>query len=192
MRIDEGAGRQPVGENRNRRGRRVWPAALLLLLLLLAGAGYVLADTAQPGGAEDPLVTRSYVLQQVDMLKEQIVLLRRDLDQNKQSIEQLQQKVEQPGAGGSGPAAWQIVELEKGQRLLGGAGCELVLRGGTATVLDPTGNGLSDLTAGTDPKNGSPVPRNHLLLVPRDDGRGLKATASKVWIMYRGSVTIKE
>lgn len=192
MQIDEGADRQPASENINRPVWRVWPAVLLLLLLLLAGSGYVLADTSQPGGADDPLVTRSYVLQQVDMLKEQIVLLRQDLDQNKQAVDRIQQKVEQQGAAGGSGTAWQIVELERGQILQGGAGCELVLRGGTATVLDPTGNGLSDLTAGTDPKNGAAVPRNHLLLVPRDDGRGLKATASKAWIMYRGSVTIKK
>ncbi|MFZ5590486.1 MAG: hypothetical protein ACOY81_01575, partial [Bacillota bacterium] len=135
-RIDEGADRQPAGENKNRGVRRTWPAVGLLVLLLLAGAGYVLADTAQPGGADDPLVTKSYVLQQVDMLKEQIVLLRQDLDKNKQSIDQIQQKVEQQGtAGGGGPGVWQIVELEKGQTLVGGAGCELVLRGGTATAL---------------------------------------------------------
>lgn len=85
---------------------------------------------------------------------------------------------------------WKVVELEEGQVLKGQAGLELIVRRGQALVVDPVGNGIPDLTSGTDISAGSTVPVNHLMLIPREDGRGIR-TASPVVAMYRGGADIR-
>lgn len=85
---------------------------------------------------------------------------------------------------------WQIDELKTGQTLKAQAGTELIVRRGQAVIVDPTGNGIPDITAGADIRAGAPAPVNHHLLVPRDDGRGVKAQ-SPVVLMYRGGASVK-
>ena len=84
----------------------------------------------------------------------------------------------------------QVVELEAGQVLRGEAGTEIVLRSGRAAAITTPQGGISDLTAGRDIQNGETIPANHLLLVPRSDGRGLKAL-TKVVALVRGGVSIE-
>jgi len=86
--------------------------------------------------------------------------------------------------------AFAVVELKSGQKLIGQAGCELILRQGSATVISTEKGGLADVTAGNDPSNGMAMPANHLLIVPVSDGRGIEAT-SKVLVMVKGEYEIK-
>lgn len=126
----------------------------------LAQAGY-----EEPGSAQDPLVTKSFV--------EKLV--------NKKIQEACQGSV--PGGGGS--LQWQVEELKTGETFIGTAGTEFILRGGAAVIVDPTGSGIPDITAGTNLTAGKAVPANHLFTIPRSDGRGLKAVKPCI-IMYRG------
>lgn len=86
----------------------------------------------------------------------------------------------------------KVVELTTGQTLEGKAGAELILRGGKALISIKPGaqGGLSDVTGGKDLNNGATAPLNHLMIVARSDGRGLKAQ-SKVWVTVRGEYEIK-
>ena len=83
-----------------------------------------------------------------------------------------------------------VVEMAPGKRLVAGAGTELILRSGNATVVDSESGGLSDVTDGVDLRKGTQVPRNHLLIVPRDDGRGITAQ-SEVIVLVRGDYRIE-
>ncbi|MDQ7788817.1 MAG: hypothetical protein RDU41_02055 [Clostridia bacterium] len=137
---------------------------LLSTVALLLGIGlffsvYASADRSEPGTSADPLVTKSFV------------------------EEYVQKQLSQAPSGGG---AWQIVTLSPGQVFLGGEGTEFIVRGGQAIVVDPTGSGIPSLTSGTNLANGRSMPANHLGLIPRKDGRGLKANTSVI-IMYRGS-----
>ena len=85
---------------------------------------------------------------------------------------------------------WTIADMKAGQVFEGKAGTELLIRRGDAVVVDGTGNGIPDLTGGTDLQAKQKVPLNHLLLIPRDDGRGFIATGSVV-VMYRGEAVIR-
>ncbi len=85
--------------------------------------------------------------------------------------------------------AYEVICLKAGQSVVGN--CELILRSGTAVALCPGANGISDLTAGADLMGGSAISANHMLLVPRDDGRGLTVTSAEAYIMVRGTYTIK-
>ncbi len=81
------------------------------------------------------------------------------------------------------------IQLTAGQRLVGSEGTEIILRSGIATAIDNGANGVSDITAGADLMTGTQVGLNHLLLVPRDDGRGITAVTD-IWVMIRGDYTI--
>ena len=85
---------------------------------------------------------------------------------------------------------WEVAELERGQVLKGYAGTEIIVRRGKAVVIDPVGNGIPDLTAGVDIFTGSTVPNNHLLVIPREDGRAVGAQ-SAVTLMYRGGASVE-
>lgn len=86
--------------------------------------------------------------------------------------------------------SYSPISLTAGQKLIGGEGTEIILRSGEATAIDNGANGISDLTIGTDLMTGSQVGTNHLLLVPRNDGRGITAITD-IWVMVRGTYTIQ-
>ncbi|MGI6643902.1 MAG: hypothetical protein ACOX3V_07935 [Bacillota bacterium] len=83
-----------------------------------------------------------------------------------------------------------VVEVPAGKALIGSAGTELILRAGTAKAIDSDMGGLSDVTDGADLREGHPIPRNHLLIIPRDDGRGILAV-NAIIVLVRGSYAIR-
>lgn len=87
-------------------------------------------------------------------------------------------------------AKFKVVEVKSGQSLIGSAGCELILRSGSARVIATEKGGLADTTNGSDLANSAAFPANHLTVIPVDDGRGL-AAASDVLVMVKGEYTIK-
>lgn len=111
----------------------------------------------EPGTTADPLVTKSFV---EDYVNEKL-------------------------GTGSGGSQWDVKVIQPGGTFLGGAGTEVVLRSGKATCIDPTTSGILDITSGGNVVDGQQIPANHLLVVPREDGRGFKAE-TEVIIMYRG------
>ncbi|MGE5579880.1 MAG: hypothetical protein ACM3WU_07545 [Bacillota bacterium] len=83
-----------------------------------------------------------------------------------------------------------VVEVPAGKKLIGSAGTEIIVRSGSATAIDTQSGGLSDVTAGVDLRKGDIAPANHLLIVPRDDGRGIAAVTS-LFVMVRGAYTLQ-
>jgi hypothetical protein len=99
-----------------------------------------------PGSVDDPVVTKSYVDQQI-------------------------QQALAMGAGNT----LTVVELNPGQTLYGFEGTEFIVRTGkVVAVAGNKGDGLTDITEGADLRGGAPVALNHLLLIARSDNRGLK------------------
>ena len=86
--------------------------------------------------------------------------------------------------------SFQVVNMSKGDVLIGEAGTEIILRMGTAEVIATQKGGLADLTSGTDLANGTNMPANHHLVIPVDDGRGIKAK-DKVIVMVKGDFELK-
>ena len=135
----------------------------VLLFALLAYGGFVWAKgSGDPGSASDPLVTRSFVERYISDRLSEIEI---DVSQ------------------------WKIVRVEAGGTVIGFAGTELVLRSGKAVCIDPTANGILNVTDGGNVFDGQAVPRNNMLVFPRSDGRGLKAKTT-LYIMYRGKIEI--
>lgn len=145
--------------------------------LLFAGSciGTVFGNDTAPGTAGDPVVSKSYV-------DAQIAALEAKLDDTLDAI-----------GGGSvsvANAKFEIVKVDSGKKVIAGASAEIILRSGSATAIASQSGGVADLTGGTDLKTGTSVPKNHLLLVPADDGRGIKCT-SMSYVMVKGDYSIK-
>jgi len=87
-------------------------------------------------------------------------------------------------------ARWQVVVLQAGQTIIGSQGTEFILRAGQAQAVATAAGGLADITAGADLTDREAVRANHLLVVPKDDGRGLRAV-TQVILLVRGSYEIR-
>lgn len=84
---------------------------------------------------------------------------------------------------------FRVVDVPAGQRIIGEAGTEIVLRGGQATAIVTQQGGLLNVSAGTDMVQGAKIPPNHLIIIPRSDGRGFQAETNLV-LMVKGAATV--
>lgn len=139
---------------------------------------------SEPGSQSDPLVTLSYV----DMKMQE---LRTYIDQ-KLNVDIADSKKD----------TWEVVELFEGKSIIGKGGTEIILRSGKGSSISNIStvtkngketkidNGLTDVTDGLDLKFGVSIPTNHLLIIPRDDGRGLLAISDS-FLLVKGDYEIK-
>jgi len=108
--------------------------------------------------------------------------LETDVDSARKRIDFMDTTVRNLSEGTS----YQVVKVDPGIRILASDTGEVILRSGTARVIgNEHGEGLSDLTAGYELKDGTLVPKDHLLLIPRGDGRGI-VTETVCYIIYKG------
>lgn len=84
---------------------------------------------------------------------------------------------------------FRVVTVPAGQTIIGEGGTEIVLRGGKATAITTAQGGLLNVSAGTDMTQGEEIPPNHLIIIPRSDGRGLNATTELV-LMVKGPAAV--
>lgn len=139
---------------------------ICIVMLLGVTAGVYAAGDA--GSESDPVVTKSYV-------DSKIADLKNSLSSSK---------------GAAAADTFQATHIPSGTKLVGAEGTELILRSGSAAAVDNGIDGISDLTAGKDLKSGTAIVANHLLLVPRADGRGIYAK-TELWVMIKGDYTLE-
>lgn len=132
----------------------------------------------------DPLVTLSYV----DKIKGEILEeLKNELD-----IKDLIESMELPETN----YGYEILELKSGDVFWAKASCEIILRSGKADIIVTDENniinriGLSDLTDGKELLNNEALPINHYVIISRGDGRGVKITSDKAYLMVRGEYEV--
>ena len=145
--------------------------------------------SANPGGAEDPLVSRSYVDMRINEL---VQLINAQGTSSQMSTEAVVNEILADITGffgGSGDIQFTPVHVNAGQMILGGEGVEIIRRSGGATAHVPGQDGIVNVSAGLDLDHGHPIPANHLIIIPREDGRGIRATADS-WFIIRGDFTI--
>lgn len=162
----------------------------------LSNIGALSARELEPGSSADPVVTKSYVDKLIgslqvsgsadssinDRLKaqeEMIDILNTELNRLKAETESEQAKEN----------TYKVVDVNPGEKLIGKQGTEIILRAGEGTAIAGALGGLQDVTGGTDIAQGL-IPKNHLLIVPRDDGRGVLIT-KKATFMVRGGYVIQ-
>ncbi len=139
-------------------------SVILLVAALIFTMGCMVisyAGVTGPGTADDPVVTKSYVDAQIAALADSL----------------------------SGPGTFEVLQLQAGQSLITGKSAEIILRSGSAVAIGSEAGGVSDVTEGRDLKTGDAVTKNHLLIVPQDDGRGIQCQ-SMSFVMVKGPYTI--
>ena len=79
-----------------------------------------------------------------------------------------------------------------GGKIIADAGTEIILRYnlGSTTAITSESGGLSDVTGGADIQSGQNIPENHLLLIPRSDGRGIYISNYAIF-MIRGTYKVE-
>jgi hypothetical protein len=152
----------------------------------------------QPGSTEDPLVTKSYVDEQIKAALSgktttttpstttDAALLQRITQLEKALSLVTDSQVEGQGT------SYEVVPLPAGHTLIGGENTKMIVRIGQAIVYSNTpDNGIADVTDGVDLKNGVRAPNNHLLIIPRE-GRGVRVEPdykNKVFVTVEGAFT---
>jgi len=158
--------------------KNIGKIVLISITLMVSISVVAFANSLVPGSEQDPVVTLSYVKAQIEELKAYV---------DSKTI----------GPGGQGEAVtadtiptYEIVNLKSRQKLIGKESTEIILRSGEAEAIDNGVNGISDLTEGKDLLSGDVVNLNHLLIVPRDDGRGIRAL-TEIYLMVKGEYEIQ-
>lgn len=150
------------------------------------------AASGDPGTSSDPLVTKSYVDKKIASITSGSSGASSDvavtLKAQEQLINQLINQVNELKQQGS--STYNVVTVPAGKMILGKQGTEMILRAGDATVLSTQAGGLQDMTAGTDINGGALAPKYHLLIVPKEDGRGLMAN-KPLTLMVRGGYMLQ-
>lgn len=136
--------------------------------------------TSQPGTADDPVVTKSYVDQQIQ-----------------HALKNGSTTTTTPSSGNTtttdNSSSVKIVTVKPGQVLTASAGTEFVVRTGKAVIYSPDGSGVADLTDGTNLVDKAKVSADHLLSFPRD-GRGIQVeegNTNGLTVMVRGGYQLK-
>lgn len=145
---------------------------------LVCVLGMFITVLAEPGTDSDPLVSKSYIENNV-------------LPQLKQYVESRIAEIGSGGTSSESGAKFTVVEVQSGSRIICAAGTEIVLRMGSAQIIATEKGGLADTTAGYDLGDGTPMPSNHMLIVPVGDGRGIKAETDVI-VLIKGGYTVSD
>ena len=164
---------------------RGWTARVLFLALTAMVSATVFAAAAEPGSDGDPLVTLSYL--DGTYLSQILDKVDAKIAQRNAQIGVSGGTVILPESGSS--AAFGLVTLSQGQTLTGDAGCEIMLRVGSAGCTVSSSPGLIDETTGGTLENGKALVQNHLYMATIQ-GRGVRAASGTVKLLVRGGYAI--
>ena len=153
---------------------------MIMLATLVVGSS-VYAAKGDAGSSNDPLVTKSYVDSKVTQLQKTVEVQASMIDLLTQEINNM---------GKEESSSYEVVTVPAGQSIVGKQGTEIIVRSGNGQVLASEGGGLQDMTEGTDLLGGSEIPKYHLVIIPREDGRGIYATKDLI-VMVRGGYNIQ-
>ena len=151
-----------------------------MLATLVVGSS-VYAAKGDAGSSNDPLVTKSYVDSKVTQLQKTVEVQASMIDLLTQEINNMSKEES---------SSYEVVTVPAGQSIVGKQGTEIIVRSGNGQVLASDGGGLQDMTEGTDLLGGSEIPKYHLVIIPREDGRGIYATKDLI-VMVRGGYNIQ-
>lgn len=158
---------------------------LIITLILIFALTAVIYAT--PGDTNDPIVVLSYLNDRLTSLVKEYNL--NDIKEIKEQVSNLSGNSTGNTNSGSTSSELIIVEIKAGEKIIAGAGTELILRSGKAYAIGSKLGGLSDVTMAKDITTGKPITSNDLLIVPRDDGRGVY-TETNATFMVRGTYEV--
>lgn len=159
-------------------------------LAIIAALGISVA--AAYDSSEDPIVSLSYL---ISVFKPELMD-----DINSRIDEEVARRIENLDLSqfqnnqqdnSSSSTAYEVIELKMGDSVYATSACDIMLRAGSAYCIAPdAGQGIADYTSGAEIYNYDYLTKNHMCLIPRGDGRGIRADSESVFIMIRGEYTI--
>ena len=156
---------------------------------ILLSVTSIYAADSKIGTGEDPLVTKSYVDAQIARLGSGTNSnLEARLSAQEDLISVLSQEIANLKEAGS--SSFEIVKVPEGNIIYGKQGSEMIIRSGVGSIIASSAGGVQDVTDGVDLAAGVKAPNNNLLIIPREDGRGIMASKMMV-VMVRGGYTIQ-
>lgn len=162
----------------------------------IMGAGS-LATTVVAGSESDPIVTKGYVDKKMIELEkrltesEQVAIMSMNsaLEAKLTALETKVDTVKGAASAGAGDA-FILIQAKKGDFITIADAGMFIMRSGVAEAVASTSGGLSNLTDGVNLATGNEVKANHLILIPKNDGRGIKMIFDG-WVMIKGSYKIQ-
>ncbi|MGW8443732.1 hypothetical protein ACWGXJ_22745 [Paenibacillus sp. S33] len=161
------------------------------------------SSSGQPGTADDPVVTKSYVDQKIAQAIKGGGTASSTSSKATSSTAPATNATSNTtasGTSGSGKTSTQeqtealkVVDVKPGQKLIAKAGSEFILRNGYAVVYSMDASGAIDITSGTEIVHNQAVEKNHLLSFPRE-GRGIQVKEGQKFglvVMVRGGYTVQ-
>ena len=134
--------------------------SIIVCAMLLLGTLVVSASSNSAGSVDDPLVTKSYV----DSLV--------------------------AGSEGGGNNLFVPITVYPGDIMIGGEGTEIISTAEGTVIDNGNGYGIIDTSSAKYINNGEKITKNTILVIPRDDGRGIKVT-KRGTIMVKGEYEIR-
>jgi hypothetical protein len=165
-----------------RKSKKIAAFIILAIFSCMMFGGYIVADAV--GTTDDPLISLSYLN---DVVVPQITqalegkLTQVATDTAKAAV--ATQVIQQSGT------SFVAVQVFAGQTLAGKDGTEMILRSGNASAVCPGDVGLVDATEGLDLTANKAIVFNHVYIIPRSDGRGIKMTTDG-YVMIKGGYDI--
>ncbi|URJ59939.1 hypothetical protein [Paenibacillus polymyxa] len=162
------------------------------------------SSSGQPGTADDPVVTKSYVDQKIaQAIKGGGTASSTSSKTTSSTAPATNTTTSNTTSSGTSNAAksstveqteaLKVVDVKPGQKLIAKAGSEFILRNGYAVVYSMDASGAIDITSGTEIVHNQAVDKNHLLSFPRE-GRGIQVKEGQKFglvVMVRGGYTVQ-
>lgn len=159
-------------------------AVIATLITTTGEAGYI-----DPGSESDPIVSKTYVDKKVNDLKQSLDIILQKTTKDIESIKESNKNNVGENVQGVSEA-FKVIELKKGEIIMADESSEIIVRSGVVHAIGSKNGGLSDITEGIDLQTGQQIKSNHLLIIPRSDGRGIEVKSNDTFVMIKGKYKI--
>ena len=164
---------------------------VILPIAVITSLACIGASIADPGSSSDPLISLSYFEDKIESLKDTLVeelteTFSKKFTDLEKDVDETLKEVSENGLSSS--TEFKLITLGENETIICEAGTEIIVRSGRSVVVtsENSSGGISDITEGRDLPNGEQITNNHLLIIPKADGRGIKATISGA-VMIKGN-----
>lgn len=168
-----------------------------ILMNGLVGMVDIFATSSTPGSNLDPLVSKSYVDEQLRFYASQLASNSMSEVDRSELIDDVVNQINSTYQGNNSDvlnnsimSTYIPIQCFEGQVIYGGEGTEIILRSGQAVAYCPGENGIVNITTGEELWHNQPINQNEMIIIPREDGRGVYVH-TEAWFMVKGSFTIQ-
>lgn len=155
-----------------------------ILILCVMFTAFATATGETYTTEDDPLVSLSYVNAEIDKVKAEL----------KAEMEAyVREEIAKNSVGGSGTnqVVFSTEKLNAGQKVVALGACDVILLTGSAKAVCPSNTQtLTDKTTENSIINNGEIIKNHYIIMPKADGRGICCTSSGTEIMIKGEYKI--